>query len=163
MGLVGGSDVDYPEPEKSWWERKKQRVKERTVSLAIMIPEVALYAWIVLGVLNLSLFTLLIAYFGGFLVSLYSFSFLFKKDNPLPSWLKSLALKLDMMDWFIFEFQVFTTRILLVAFIISCVAALTFVGVGEKLAVVTSLALIALSLPTYLVYYVMSQDDEEEY
>lgn len=162
MGLVGDSNFEYPEPEKSWWNRQKQDFKEGVVQLSIMIPEVALYASVI-WILGLGLFTFFVAYFSGFLVSLYSFSFLFEKDNPLPSWLKSLALKLDMMDWFIFEFQAFTTRILLVAFIVSCVSALVFVGVGEKLAVISSLALIALSLPTYLVYYVMSQDDEEEY
>lgn len=164
MPLVGDSGINSPDPEESWWKREKKRLKERTVSLGIMIPEVTLYAWIVLGVLDLGLSTLLVAYCSGYLVPFLGFpAYRFEKEEPLPRWLESLAQQLDMMDWFVFEFQAFTTRILLVVFVVSCVAALVFVGVGEKLAVVTALALIALSLPTYLVYYVVGQNEGEDW
>ena len=163
MGLVGDSDVDYPEPDQSWWDRQKRDFKEGIVHLSIVVPEIALYAWVI-WMLDLGLFTFSVAYGSGYLAPFLGFPvYLFEDDQPLPGWIELLAQKLDMMDWFVFQFQAFTTRILLVAFIVSCVSALAFVGVGEKLAVVTALVLLALSLPTYLVYYVMSQDDGKEY
>ena len=65
------------------------------------------------------------------------------------------------MDWFEFEFKAFISRSLLLTTMIGCVVWLVVIGVSTELAVGAALALLALSIPTYLVHYGLSQDGDE--
>lgn len=65
------------------------------------------------------------------------------------------------MEWFEFEFKAFVSRSLLLTTMLACVVWLVIIGVSTELAVGAALALLALSIPAYLVHYGLSQDSDE--
>lgn len=104
------------------------------------------------------------AYTASFLIGLKLNIPLFLDDgtDSSSSLAASLAKRLKVVDWFGFEFKAFTARILLFVFMVTCIAGLVAVGISEELALGGALGILALSLPIYLVYYVLSRDREGE-
>jgi hypothetical protein len=163
MSLTTGPKFNFPKPEKSWWERQKEDYKERLRLAAFIFPEMALETWLTLGLFDLSIVTLVSVWAVGALLPILAFPiYAMADDDSPPAWVATFAHKFSLMDWFGFEFRSFIARILLFAFVITCVAGLVSVGISEELAVVTALGLVALSLPAFLVYAVLSQSEEDE-
>lgn len=59
MSLRMGPKLNFPEPEKRWWEREKEDVKERFRFAAFHLLEMVLEAWLTLDVLDLNMVMLL--------------------------------------------------------------------------------------------------------
>ena len=123
----------------------------------------ALCAWITFGLLDFGLMIFVGAYAAGLVAMYITFPMLNDTQvDSLPFPLHSLAKRFDVVDWFGFEFRAFIARILLFAFVVTCVAGLIAVGLSEELALVAALSILALSLPTYLIYYTLSKDRKGE-
>ena len=55
------------------------------------------------------------------------------------------------MSWFRFELKAFKSRLLLLAFVAVCIAGLTQLGIDGNVALGVGIALVALSVPFYLI------------
>lgn len=163
MSLTTGPKFNFPEPDKGWWERHKKEARDRLRYAAFLLPEMALYTWLTLGAFNLGIVTLISVWVAGALFPILAFpTHAMVDDDSPPAWTVPFAQKLGIMDWFGFEFRAFTARILLFAFVITCVVGLVSVGISEKLALVAALCILAISLPIFLVYATLSQGEEDE-
>jgi hypothetical protein len=147
---------------RAWWKRKKAEAKKNTRHIFLLIIEHFAYGSVIIGLLDLDLGVASWAgvYVTTFFISMHS-PFVYDDDiESLPSPVVVFAKRFDIVDWFDFEFRAFITRILIFAFVITCVAGLVAVGISEELALAASLSILALSLPTYLVYYVLSSNSQ---
>jgi hypothetical protein len=145
---------------RAWWERRKAEAKENTRQCVILIVENSIYGSVTLGLLNLGVASWMGVYAAAFFISMHSPFVHDDEIESLPSPIVVFAKRFDIVDWFGFEFRAFIARILLFAFVITCIAGLVAVGISEELALVASLGILALSLPTYLVYYVLSSNSQ---
>lgn len=55
------------------------------------------------------------------------------------------------MSWFRLELKAFKSRLLLLAFVVVCIAGLTQLGIDSEFALGVGIALVALSVPFYLI------------
>lgn len=132
-----------------------------------MLVELLYCGWFALGLLEIGLMGLGVAYLVSFFGAFLAFpSFVYAYDGvySMPFPISTVANKLETVGWFDFEIRAFVGRILLFSFLATSIAGLMVIGISEGLAVGATLAIFAMSIPIYLVYYVLSRerDDTEE-
>lgn len=157
MGLIGGHKSNLPKSDKSWWERQKEQVKERAYTASIVWPEMALYAWLTLVVLDLGLVTLGIVWGAGMLYPFLSLKVWSEEDTTLPRWVSSILRRVGIEERFGIELQMLISRLSLSVFLIACIAALVTAGVREVVAAIASLSIVALSIPISVIHAEISR------
>lgn len=129
-----------------------------------MLVELLYCGWFALGVLKIGLMGLGLAYLVSFFGAFFAFpSFMYDYDESIsmPFPISTIAKKLETVGWFDFEIRAFVGRILLFSFLATSIAGLMVIGVSEGLAVGATLAIFAMSIPIYLVYYVLSRERDD--
>lgn len=161
MGLIGEHKSNHPKPEKSWWERQKEKAKDRAYTDAILWTEMAIYAWLSLVVLDLGLVTLGTVWVAGMLYPFLSLKIWSEEYTTIPRWASSILQKVGVEEVSEIELQMLISRVSLSLFLMACIATLAAVGVKEAVAVVSSLLIVILSIPISVIYAEISQTKGE--